>query len=93
MRAVNSSAIKRSVELCRSRWGENIVGNGAIGVIGIGAVFLDVVVAFLLGAVFVPLGVAVGLIGLIAILLVLTVASGAFNAALYWFAVTNQAPD
>jgi hypothetical protein len=86
------SAIKRSVELCRSRWGENIVGNGAIGVIGIGAVFLDVVVAFLLGAVFVPLGVAVGLIGLIAILLVLTVASGAFNAALYWFAVTNQAP-
>jgi len=86
------AAIKRSVQLCRSRWGENIVGNGAIGVIGFAAILADVVVAVLLGAVFAPLGAAVGIIGLVAILLVLTVASGAFNAALYWYAVTNQAP-
>ena len=80
------------MELCRGRWGENIIGNGALGIIGIVAVLLDVVVAILLGAVFAPLGVAVGLIGLIAILLVMTVASGAFNAALYWYAVTDQSP-
>ena len=86
------SAIKRSVELCRSRWGENIVGNGALRVIGFAAVLVDVGVAVVLGAVFAPVGVAVGLIGLIVILLVLTVASGAFNAALYWYAVTEQAP-
>ena len=53
---------------------------------------VDVVVAFLLGAVFLPLGVAVGAIGLAAILLVMTVASGAFNAALYWYAATDQSP-
>jgi hypothetical protein len=86
------SSIKRSVELCRGRWGENIIGNGALGIIGIVAALLDVVVAVVVGAVFVPLGVAVGAIGLAAILLVMTVASGAFNAALYWYAVTDQSP-
>jgi hypothetical protein len=86
------SAIKRSVHLCKSRWGENIVGNGALGIIGFVAILVDIVVAVLLGAVFAPLGAAVGIIGLVAILLVLTVASAAFNAALYWYAVTDQSP-
>jgi hypothetical protein len=86
------ASIKRSVQLCRSRWGENIVGNGALGVIAVVAIMVDVVVSVVLGAVFAPLGVAVGIIGLAAILLVLTVATAAFNAALYWYAVTNQSP-
>ena len=86
------AAIKRSVQLCRSRWGENIVGNGALGVIGFVAILLDVLVSVVLGMVFAPLGVAVGVIGLAAILLVLTVATAAFNAALYWYAVTDQSP-
>jgi hypothetical protein len=86
------ASIKRSVQLCKGRWGENIVGNGALGLIGFVAIAVDVAVAALLGTVFVPLGVAVGLVGLVAILLVLTVASGAFNAALYWYAVTDQSP-
>jgi hypothetical protein len=86
------ASIKRSVQLCRDRWGENIVGNGAISVIGFAAVLADLVVAVLLGAVFVPLGVVVGVIGLVAVVLVLTVATASFNAALYWFAVTGQAP-
>ena len=86
------ASIKRSVELCRSRWGENIVGNGALGIIGIVAILVDVVVSVVLGMVFAPLGVVVGVIGLAAILLVLTVATAAFNAALYWYAVTDQSP-
>ncbi len=79
-------------QLCRSRWGENIVGNGALGVIGVVAIMVDVLVSVVLGAVFAPLGAVVGIIGLAAILLVLTVATAAFNAALYWYAVTNQSP-
>ena len=86
------ASIKRSVQLCRGRWGENIVGNGALGIIGTVAIMVDVLVAVVLGAVFVPLGAVVGIIGLAAILLVLTVATAAFNAALYWYAVTNQSP-
>ncbi len=85
-------AIKRSVELCRSRWGENIVGNGALGLIGFVAILLDVLVSVALGMVFAPLGAVVGVIGLAAIMLVLTVATAAFNAALYWYAVTDQSP-
>ncbi len=45
-----------------------------------------------MGLVFAPLGAAVGVIGLAAILLILTVATAAFNAALYWYAVTDQSP-
>ncbi len=86
------ASIKRSVELCKSRWGENIIGNGALGLIGFVAILADLAVAVLLGAVFAPLGIAVGVIGLVVILLVLTVASAAFNAALYWYAVTEQSP-
>ena len=86
------ASIKRSVELCRSRWGENIVGNGALGIIGFAAILLDVAVSVVLGMVFAPLGAVVGLIGLAAVLLVLTVATAAFNAALYWYAVTDQSP-
>lgn len=86
------SAIKRSVELCRSRWGESIVGNGALGLIGFVAVLLDVLVAVILGLVFAPVGIAVGVIGLAVILLIMTVATAAFNAALYWYAVTDQSP-
>jgi hypothetical protein len=87
-----ASSIKRSVQLCRARWGENVIGNSTIGIIGFAAVVADVVVAVVLGSVFAPLGVAVGAIGLVAIVLVVTVASAAFNAALYWFAVTDQTP-
>ena len=86
------ASIKRSVELCRGRWGENIVGNGALGIIGFVAILVDVAVAVGLGMVFAPIGVAVGVIGLAAVLLVLTVATAAFNAALYWYAVTDQSP-
>jgi hypothetical protein len=86
------ASVKRSVQLCRARWGENIVGNSALAVVSFVAVLADVVVAVVVGLVFAPLGAFVGIVGLAAILVVMTVASAAFNAALYWFAVTAQCP-
>ena len=74
-------AIKRSVELCRARWGENVIGNSALGIIGFAAVVVDIAVAALLGSAFAPLGAVVGALGTTFILLVLTVASATFNAA------------
>lgn len=86
------AAVKRSTSLCRQRWGENIVGNSAISVIAFVAIMADVVAAAVLGSIFAPVGVVVGVVGLAAILLVVTVAASAFNAALYWFAVTGESP-
>lgn len=86
------ASIKRSVQLCRGRWGENIVGNSALAVVSFVAVVADIVVATVIGLAFAPLGVFVGVLGLAAVLMVVTVASAAFNAALYWFAVTGQCP-
>jgi hypothetical protein len=86
------ASIKRSVQLCRGRWGENIMGNSALAVVAFVAVVADIVVATVIGLAFAPLGAVVGVIGLAAVLVVVTVASAAFNAALYWFAVTGQCP-
>ena len=86
------ASIKRSVQLCRGRWGENIVGNSALAVVGVVAVVADSIVATVIGLAFAPLGILVGVLGVAAIVVVVTVASAAFNAALYWFAVTGQCP-
>jgi hypothetical protein len=86
------ASIKRSVQLCRGRWGENIVGNSALAVVAVVAVVADIVVATVIGLAFAPLGVLVGVLGLAAVLVVVTVASAAFNAALYWFVITGQCP-
>jgi hypothetical protein len=39
-----------------------------------------------------PLGVAVGVLGLVVIVLLLNLESAAFNAALYWYPATDQSP-
>ena len=86
------SSIKRSVELCRSRWGENIVGNGALGIVGFRGHRWSTRGGRPAGRGVRPARGGGRCLGLVAILLVLTVASAAFNAALYWYAVTDQSP-
>lgn len=84
--------IKRSAGIFRQRWGETFVGNAAIGI----AVFLvsipALAVAALLGAVSVPLGVTVGVVVIGAMVAVGSAMTGVFNAALYRFATTGDAP-
>jgi hypothetical protein len=86
------SAVKRSLHLCRSRWGEEIVGVSAFSILGFLGFLAIFVVATLLGMLFVPLGVGFGLLGLVAMLLVLSVAQSAFTSALYLFAESGQVP-
>jgi hypothetical protein len=86
------ASIKRSVQLCRGRWGENIVGNSALAIVAVVAVVADIIVATVVGLAYAPLGALVGVVGVAAVVVVVTVASAAFNAALYWFAVTGQCP-
>jgi hypothetical protein len=88
------TSIKRSVELFKHTWGENMIGNGGIGLIGM--------LACIPGALLVFVGIASGsgavlaimvILGVAWIALVVTVASamtGVFMTALYRFATTGE---
>jgi hypothetical protein len=86
------AAVKRSLHLCRARWGEEVVGQGALGVIGLLGILVVVLVGIAAGIVFVPLGIALAVLGYAAVVLLLSVAGACFQAALYLFAVSGQAP-
>jgi hypothetical protein len=92
-------AVKRSVELLKRSWGENLIGNGGIGVV-FGLLML---VAVLVGAVLI--GGAVALQSVVAIVLAVTVVvlgfillgliqsslQGIYSAALYRYAEAGEA--
>lgn len=83
-------SIKRSAGIFKQRWGETFVGNGSIGL----AMFLVAIpilaVAGGLGALSVPLGIAVGVVGIVFLVAIGSALSGVFNAALYRFATTGE---
>jgi hypothetical protein len=83
--------IKRSASLFRQRWGEEFVGNGAIGIVVFLASLVMIAVAVALGAVLLPLGIVVGVLGVGALMAIGAACSGVFNAALYRYATTGEA--
>jgi hypothetical protein len=83
-------SIRRSARLFRQRWGEEFVGNGAVGLLALAAVLVLAAVSALLAVIFVPLGVGVFVVGAVAIGLFASVVSGVFNTALYHYATTGQ---
>jgi hypothetical protein len=94
-------AVKRSAELLRGTWGENLIGNGAISVIFSGIIALIVGVAYLGSWMLSHAGHSHAGTGifLVALVLVLPIAaigaalSGIYSAALYIYAVSGAAPD
>ena len=91
-------AVKRSVELLKRTWGEQIIGN-----IGIGAVFgLLTLAVFVLGTIGVAVGFAIssiplviavivlGVIALVLLGLVSAALKGIYQAAVYRYAMTGQ---
>jgi hypothetical protein len=82
--------IKRSAGIFKKRWGETFVGTGSIGL----AMFLlalpIVIVAGGLGALSVPLGIVVGVLGIVSLVAVGSALSGVYNAALYRYATTGE---
>ncbi len=93
-------AIKESVELLRRNWGENLIGNGGIGVVfglltfavmALGLILFFVCTAHGL----VALGFMFGgltILATIGLSLVQAALAGIYSAALYRFATTGQAP-
>jgi len=89
-------SIKRSAEIFKSTWGENMAANVGFGILGFLAMLPLILLVFLgaaagSGAV---LGVTVGLAVLGAILISVTMAtlSGIFQTALYMYATMGEVP-
>jgi hypothetical protein len=88
-------ALKRSKDLFKKTWGENVIGQGGLGLVG----FL----AMLPGVLLVAIGAAIGTVGLvvlgavgvvwiIASAVIVSALSGIYRTALYHFAANGQVP-
>jgi hypothetical protein len=92
-------AVKRSVELLKRSWGENLIGNGGIGVVFTLVMLLAVVVSALLigGALALHSIVAVVIVaafivvGFVLLALIQSSLQGIYSAALYRFAESGEA--
>jgi hypothetical protein len=94
-RATTKPAVKRSAELFRGTWGENVLGNVGIGAIGF-LLFLPCVLLVVLGAVaggavaWVLFGLAV--LWFLASIVVTSALSGIYQTALYHYAAEREVP-
>jgi Family of unknown function (DUF6159) len=84
--------LKRSAQLFKQRWGEQFTGTVGIGLAMFVLAIPVLLVAVALAAVTTWLGIAVGVIGLGFLAAVGSALSGVFNAALYRYATTGEAP-
>jgi hypothetical protein len=94
-------AIKESADLLRRTWGENLIGNGGIGLvfglITFAVVAVGMILAMASGTNGLPsLAIVFGCATLVAVLglaLVQSALTGIYSAALYRYASTGQAPS
>ena len=92
-------AVKRSVELLKRSWGENLIGNGGIGVVfGLLMLVAVLVGALLIGGAFalqsvvaIVLAVTVVVLGFILLGLIQSSLQGIYAAALYRYAEAGEA--
>jgi len=88
-------AVKRSAELFKRTWGENMLANAGIGLVALVASMVGVVPCVLLIALGGPaavVGVVLAVGWIIAVQLVAATLTGIFQTALYRFATTGSAP-
>ncbi|MFI5047027.1 MAG: DUF6159 family protein [Acidimicrobiia bacterium] len=88
-------AFTRSKDLFKQTWGENVVGQAGLGVLGIFVMF-PAVVLIVTGAALGTVGVivfgAVGVAWLVVAATVMAALNGIYRTALYRFATTGQVP-
>jgi hypothetical protein len=89
------AAVKRSAELFKHTWGENVVTNGGVWLLGTLAAIAGLVVVvplLLLGGVGTALGIVIGLAWIAVVSVVVTTLSGIVSIALYRYAVDGDVP-
>jgi hypothetical protein len=88
-------AIKRSSELFRRAWGEQVIANAGIGLVGLAAVIAGLPV-LLLAATGIGVLTVIGIVAFAAwvalVLCVTTALSGVFQTALYHYAANDMPP-
>jgi hypothetical protein len=83
-------AVRRSAHLFHRRWGEQLVGNGSIGMVTGLAGGVLLVFCLMLDRLSPGIAWFVGVIGLGALIALSSTLTGIFNAALYRYAVTGE---
>ncbi|HMS13344.1 MAG TPA: DUF6159 family protein [Microthrixaceae bacterium] len=92
-------ALRRSKDAVRSTWGENVIGQGGIGLVGvvaaIPALLLGVsgVLLFQTSAVLGVAMIGVAVVGMLAVTIVMAALSGVYQTALYRYAVALPVPS
>ena len=88
------ATLKRSGELFKRTWGENLVAQVGLGLIGFVAMIPVILVAVLLGAAINPIvGIIVAVPLVAVIVVVMTSLTAVFQTALYHYVTTNEIPD
>jgi hypothetical protein len=93
-------AVKESATLLKTTWGENLIGNGglglALGLLNLGVILVGAVIAVGVGSQgLVALAILVGVVTVLAVLAIALIQSaltGIYSAALYRYAVQGNAP-
>ncbi len=95
-RATTKPAVKRSAELFRGTWGENVLGNVGIGAVGF-LLFLPVVALVVLGSVaggaLAWVLFALAVLWFLAAIVVTSALSGIYQTALYHYAASRDVPQ
>ena len=86
--------LKRSGQLFKQTWGENLLAQIGLGLASFAAVMVGILPAILIGAVVAPfLGIVVGVLWVATVIVVTTSLTAVYQAALYEYATTGQVPS
>ncbi|MYC57069.1 MAG: hypothetical protein F4X48_00550 [Acidimicrobiia bacterium] len=89
-------SLRRSGELLRKTWGENLIAQVGFGIIGLIAALPGILI-FILGAasggLFTIVGGVIGFVWIALVVAVLSTLTAIFQMALYLYAITGQVPE
>lgn len=80
------SSLKKSAGLFKKTWGENLIAQGGLGLLGLVAMLPGLLIALLIGLAVPVAGIAVAVLWVAAVSIVLSALTGIFKTALYLYA-------